>query len=175
MNVISLALQIVGALGGSMVPELVRALAGDKAADVASKIVNATTSALGSSDPAVIAAAAQADKDKALALIAAETERYRLQVSDTADARARDLQLRQSGGNVRANVMLIGVFAVMILVVLGVIVYRQSMTTEVIMMLGGVVGSCLTMLTQAFNFEFGSSRGSADKSDQLSGMIKKLV
>jgi hypothetical protein len=167
-------------LAANLVPSIAGMLLGSKAQSVTETVVNAAKEIFGTDDPGEIQAQIAADASKAdrfKAKLQADTEQYRIQVEDTISARGRDVEVRKlSGGtNARANVMLIGNFVAIIVIVLGIIFYRQDMPDGIAAILGGLVGNLATMLTQAFNFEFGSSRGSAEKSDQLTSMIAKVA
>jgi hypothetical protein len=110
-----------------------------------------------------------------------ETARLQAAVQDTVSARARDMEIRKlpgndgvpAGTNVRANVMLGGAFVSLLVIVVLLAVYRADLPDGIAAILGGLCGSLATMLTQAFNFEFGSSRGSSEKSNQMMGLLNK--
>jgi hypothetical protein len=180
------ALQIIGTLTGASKTvsavtgiggDLVKMLTGEKAGDVATAVLVAAKRVLGTDDPKQIELLIAQDRTKAdlaLAQMAADTERFKIQVEDTQDARARDTAIReQSGSNPRANVMLAGNFACIIAITLGLLFYRESMPDGIAAILGALIGNLATMLTQAFNFEFGSSRGSSEKSNQLTEMLTR--
>lgn len=184
MELIPLALKIVGGLVGSVgnsgaIPSIIGMLAGDKAEEVAGKIISGAQATFGTTDPKQIELAIQQDKSKAdliLARMNADLDAYRIQVDDTKSARERDTQVRAiTGTNVRANVMLIGAFLCLVTVLMGVLFYRASIPDGIAAILNTACGSLLTLLGQAFNFEFGSSRGSSEKTDQLTSMLSKAV
>ena len=106
---------------------------------------------------------------------AGQTERLKAAVSDTIDARARDVEIRKvpAGANVRANVMLAGAFFALIVVIAGVLAFRASIPDGIAAILNTICGSLLTMITLAFNFEFGSSRSSSEKSDVMASLLSK--
>lgn len=182
---IPLALQIVGLLTGAsgvassgIGNSLIRMLAGDKAESVADKVIAAAKQVFGTDDPKQIELAIQQDKSKAeLALkqMDKDLEEYRLQIDDTKNVRARDIDVRRiSGGtNARANVMLIGAFVCLCGVLAGTMVYRASIPDGVLAILNTACGSLLTLLGQAFNFEFGSSRSSSEKTGQMAAMLAR--
>lgn len=142
-------------------------------------------SALGTEDtPEAVHAALEADP-QALARVreaelahATELQRLRLQelqvnLADVADARARDTRLRQAGyRNTRADWM-IAAAGLILIACLGTLIFlRADLPGEavgIISTIAGIAGACLK---DAFQFEFGSSRGSKDKDGlmaQLSG------
>lgn len=111
-----------------------------------------------------------------------ETARLQASVQDTISARARDMEIRKlpggsegipAGTNIRANVMLAGAFTSLLVIVVLLAIYRADLPDGIAAILGGLCGSLATMLTQAFNFEFGSSRGSSEKSNQMMGLLSK--
>lgn len=184
---IPIALSILGALAphaGTIVGGLAGMLAGPKAEDAAKAIVDKTTSIFGTTDPEVIKAQIAADQSKAqiaIAQLQEATKEYEVEVSDRKDARARDLAIRQmvgvdgtpAGTNPRANVMLVGVFIMLISILVGSLLYRASIPDTVMAMLSMIAGGLVGNLTQAFNFEFGSSRSSSDKQATLNEIAKK--
>lgn len=186
---IPLALQIVGTLTGASSTigtvvgagsEIIKMLAGEKAGEVAEKIVRGAEAVFGTADPKQIELLIQQDKSKAdlaLAQMNNDLEAYRIQVDDIKSARERDVEMRKTtgGANNRANVMLAGNFCCIIVIVIGIIWFRASMPDGIAAILGGLIGNLATMMTQAFNFEFGSSRGSSEKTDQMASMISKMA
>lgn len=175
---------VLGALAphaGSIIGGLASMLGGPKAEEAAKSIVDTATKQFGTSDPEVIRARAAADTalaQQAVAAMQEATKAYEVEVSDRKDARMRDLEIRRipgsdgvpAGTNTRANVMLIGAFVSLLTVLTGTIYFRASLPDSIIGILQSTVGSLLTVITLAFNFEFGSSRGSSQKSDQIVDM-----
>lgn len=183
-DLIPIALNIVGSLmgagsGGGVASSIIGLLGGDKAGEVAEKVIGAAKSIFGTDDPKEIALAIQQDKSKAdlaLAKINGDLDAYRIQVQDTISARDRDVEVRKiSGGtNTRANVMLISAFACLMVILVAVVLYRTDIPDGVLALMNMSAGAILGMLVQAFNFEFGSSRASGEKSDQMAGMLSKM-
>lgn len=96
--------------------------------------------------------------------IKAEADRLR----DIQSARARDVQVRQINGgrNIRADILavtaiagLVGLCAALLFVDI-----PDGPARDVLLLLGG---GLLTLTKEVFSYEFGSSRGSAIKSEQL--------
>lgn len=91
-------------------------------------------------------------------------EERRAQLADVADARARDVALQQTGrNNVRADLMVLGATVGLIACLLTLVLYRDKVPAEavgIISTIAGLFGACLK---DAFTFEFGSSRSSANK------------
>lgn len=184
---VPIALQIVGSLatsgfGGGIVNFITSllGLGGTKADGVAEKVVAAAESIFGTRDPKQIELLIQQDKSKAdLALKRMENdlEEYRIQIEDIRSARGRDIEVRKmSGGtNARANVMLVGAFICLIFIIFGVLYFRASIPDGIAAILNTACGSLLTLLGQAFNFEFGSSRSSSEKTDQMANAMTNLT
>lgn len=101
-----------------------------------------------------------------------ETE---IQMEDRQSARAHQLR----AGAERGNYMLIGVSVAMTLCVLVIIVPNltggNELTAGQIGFLGTIAGALLKMLSDAFAFEFGSSRGSREKDEQQAEMRQSLL
>lgn len=154
-------------------PRLIEHFAGEKAgrvAEAAADVVGAVTgqdvrteSGLQSARKALRADPALAAKlEIELAQLAAQTEQARLQ--DVQDARARDIALRQAGdGSIRANIMLALAFAA-IIAIAALLVLRPGEVNDAISgFLIGIGGMFARNIGSAFDFEFGSSRGSREK------------
>lgn len=108
----------------------------------------------------------------------AELEAY---LTDRKDARARDVELRRLGetGNTRANVMLAMAFGA-IIVIAGALVLLNAygapneFTGAIFGFLTGIGGMFARNVGSAFDFEFGSSRGSQQKSQQLESLTNRF-
>lgn len=187
MEPISLAFGVLSAittaLGGpsAIISKITGLLAGKDAAAVAGKVVDTATKTFGSTDPEVIKAQIAADQTKLAAFqasVEADTKAYEIEVEDRKDARARDLELRKivddkgvpAGANPRANVMLGMAFCSFITIIFLTVWFRSTIPDGVLAILNASVGALLYMIGQAFNFEFGSSRGSSEKSNTISNM-----
>jgi len=182
---IPIALAILGALAphaGDIVGGIASMFGGKNAESVAKSVVDKATSVFGTSDPEKIKLLIAQDAtlaQKYIAEVQADTEQFRIQVADVQDARRRDIEIRKiatdekgtpAGTNTRANVMLIGAFMCFVIIIGGTMQFRASIPDGVLAILQTATGSLLTMLTLAFNFEFGSSRGSSEKSNQIADM-----
>ncbi len=176
MELIPIAFQLISALAssgiaGTVISGLAGMLGGTQAKDAAKAIVDTAVKTFGTSDPEQIKLLIAKDQAKAEMFakqLEADTAQYQIQVEDAKDARARDIAIQSvQGGNSRANVMLIGVFASFITIIVGTIYFRSSIPDGVLAILNMSCGGLIAMMTQAFNFEFGSSRGSAEKSALL--------
>lgn len=178
---------IVGAMGGpsAIISKIGGLLGGDKGAEVAGKVASTATQVFGSTDPEKIKLAIAQDQSKLAAFVAqvdSDTKMYQVEVEDRKDARARDLEIRKladdkgvpAGTNPRANVMLVMAFLMLGFILGLTILYRTTIPDGILAILQGACGSLLTMITLAFNFEFGSSRGSSEKSNTLQNITDTL-
>ena len=78
-----------------------------------------------------------------------------------------------AGTNARSNVMLVGAFVSFIVIISGTLHFRADIPDGVLAILNMSCGAILAMLGSAFNYEFGSSRASAEKSNQMADMLAK--
>lgn len=182
-------LPLIGVLA-QIVPSLISAVAGDKAGKVAGQVAEVAKAILGTDNPVdAEKALASLPPDKlvdlklGLAKIAAEAEASRQQASletlraelaDVSNARDRDNHIIQSGKtNHRANIMLAMTYASLVAVVAFLLYYKVDGASAVggaLLSLIGVLSGCLK---DAFGFEFGSSRSSADKTDMIARLSKQ--
>ena len=87
--------------------------------------------------------------------------------ADRASARDRDTKLKQTGyRNSRADLMILAV-AVALIVDIVLLWQNPELPQGIVAIFNMMVGACLKMLGDAFQFEFGSSRGSKEKDIQL--------
>lgn len=114
---------------------------------------------------------------------AAELEEFKASLADTESARARDIALRASGGsNTRANVLAFIAFAGLILC-LCTAIFLSMHTKDLDGQTGGLIigivvaiaGTFSAAIGAIYNFEFGSSRGSANKEGRLNDLAKAAV
>lgn len=96
-------------------------------------------------------------------------------IRDKENARTRDIAIINSGrNNRRADIMVISA-AVGLIVCLGVICFcKGDLPGEaigIISTIAGIFGACLK---DAYNFEFGSSRGSKEKDQTVANVLNKL-
>lgn len=162
-------------------PGLIKHFAGDKAGEVAEDVAGVVKKATGkdiSKPDELEEAKAILEKDPKLLLdfktelANIELNREKAYLADRQDARQRDVELRKTGDkNWRANIMLVCAFVAVITIsiVLGIMDKLQG---PVIGFLTTVGGMFARNIGTAFDFEFGSSRGSQIKTD---GMFKRLT
>ena len=105
----------------------------------------------------------EAEKDIELAII-----------RDKENARNRDIAIINSGHrNKRADIMVISAAAGLVVCLLSIILYQDKLPGEavgIISTIAGIFGSCLK---DAYNFEFGSSRGSKEKDQTVASILNK--
>ncbi len=159
---------LIPAAVAALAPMLVRmATDSPRAVAITEKVASAvleTTGVYASDAAAVEAAMADPETAAKLAQRLAEIEREEMQamLDDRANARGRDLEVRriEGGGNRRAD-MLIVVVVALLAAAAAALFWAEDETTRNVLSAGA--GMLLKMLGDAFAFEFGSSRGSADK------------
>lgn len=98
------------------------------------------------------------------ALIDATVRVEAMEHDDRADARARDIKVRElrGGQNDRQNVMIIGATVGLLACLLTLAFFRKEVPGEVVGIISTVAGIFGACLKDAFQFEFGSSRGSKE-------------
>lgn len=172
-------------------PSLVSLITGsDKAEDITQKtadVFSAVTGIdVGTADGAQRAADAL-ETDPALMaqltlnLRSVEADELKVLQKDVAEARRRDVDVMQMNGgqNWRANLMIIGAFLMLLTCVGGIVYVSQTdlnaaQTSLIQGPLGIIIGFLVKVLGDAFNFEFGSSRGSKQKAAQLDRLIPAM-
>lgn len=178
LPLIPLALGLVS----EFAPGLVRHFAGDKAGEVAEKVVGIAGALTGESEPDAMAAALRGNPELAAQFrqqsVDLELGLATLEIEDRRDARARDLAMRQAGQeNRRADLMIVGdvvgllacLTAMVAITVLGV----KGDVPPALLAMNGPIGTLAGFfgagLRDAHQFEFGSSRGSKQKDSVLAG------
>lgn len=156
-------------------PQIVKWLTGsDKAAEAAGQVVDIAEAVTGKRGPDAVGAM---ETDPALvlqfrtALLQVEADLDKAYLADRADARARDVALAQAGrNNRRADVMVVGAVVGLLACLFVLVFFRGQIPGEVVGIVSTIAGMFGACLRDAFQYEFGSSRGSADKS----ALIEKL-
>jgi hypothetical protein len=99
------------------------------------------------------------------AVLAADTKLEELYLADKANARTRDIEVRKldGGKNHRADIMLVAAFAAVIAIAALLALGKVDGATAVGGFLLTIGGMFARNIGTAFDFEFGSSRGSRDK------------
>lgn len=159
-------------------PGIIKLLTGsDKAEEVAGQVVGIAQTITGTSDGDAALAAIQADPGKVLefqqAMAAQQSDLEKAYLADIANARARDIEIVKSGRqNVRADVMIVLDALGLLACLAALFFYRSEMSGEVVALVSTIASIFGLCLRDAHQFEFGSSRGSAEKSDIISRMSK---
>lgn len=160
------------------VPGIIRLLTGsDKAEEVASKVVGIAQTITGTSDGDAALAAIKADPGKVLEFQQAMADRQadleKAYLADIANARARDIEIVKTGRqNVRADVMIVLDALGLLACLAALFFYRSEMSGEVVALVSTIASIFGLCLRDAHQFEFGSSRGSAEKSDIINRLSK---
>lgn len=156
------------ALAKEFLPGIVKHIAGDKAGEVAETVVGAAQTLTGTNTPEEAADALRANPELLatfrtnMATINAELDKAYL--ADRQNARDRDVKLKQAGyHNYRADIMLALAFISLVGIIWMLWSARLDMPDQIFAALNMAVGMLLKMIGDAFQFEFGSSRGSKEK------------
>lgn len=166
--VLPILIPLAAELAASTAPWLLRHFVGEKAGDTAEKVIAVAREVTGKADPEAAVAAIKADP---ALLLQFRTRAHELDndlqkafLADRQDARQRDVTIRAAGGrNTRADLMVAGAATVLISCLACLVLLKMELTGEavgIISTIAGIAGACLK---DAFQFEFGSSRGSKDK------------
>lgn len=177
----------IGAAAGGLLGVAFNALPGlqhllaDNAGTI-EKVQGTVAAVTGTSDPAQAQAALDADPDgiredlqRQLAEIA--NDRLKATLADVANARGRDIQVRTmtGGKNARSDVMLaiavIGIVACLSVAIIG----KIDGNSAIFGLIAGLVGMWSGCFKDAFQFEFGSSRGSQNKDGTIADLAMSTV
>lgn len=154
-------------------PAIVKWLTGsDKAEQAAGAVVDIAKRVTGNGTGEGALAALTADPSLVMqfrqAVMANEADLDKAFLADRQDARHRDIELAKAGrSNTRADVMVAidaaGLLACLIVLAL----YRANMPGEVVALISTIASIFGLCLRDAHQFEFGSSRGSQEKTELL--------
>lgn len=180
-------------IAGRFFPALAPKISGPEAVAVAREVVRAARSVARLDDaatPDAVMARLEAAEGPALSELKLQLETIALAREEAdlrrAEIEARDRQhardaylarIRDEDGPVtRQNVMLVGVVLALIICVVVATVPRteSDYSTAVLALITTIAGALLKMFSDAFAFEFGSSRGSKNKDLQISAFSQKL-
>ena len=157
-------------------PSLVGLAFGGSASAVATKVEAAVRDVFGTTDAAEVQAQVTADPAKADALKArldAETEQLRTELADVADARATSLALAQARsplawGSPVISVIVVSAFAA----VASVVVVEYGVESPVGQL---IAGALIAKFGTVVDYWLGSSKGSADRVDQIVSMLHESI
>ncbi|MBM3467883.1 MAG: hypothetical protein FJX71_00435 [Alphaproteobacteria bacterium] len=170
---------IAAALGlAGFAPIIARWLGGEHAQDVAAKVVDIAQKITGTLDPVEAIQRLQENSGMVSefqkAIIQVEAEIELAVMKDRQDARLRDIAIINAGrSNVRADVMVIAAAVGLVLCLLSLSFYSESLPGEaigIISTIAGIFGACLK---DAYTFEFGSSRGSKEKDQAVAALVER--
>ncbi len=169
MDPISIALGLA-----QFVPAITRWLGGDKAGDVAQQVVNTAETVTGKTgqaafDTITADSAAQLAFKQAMGAQADDLEKAYL--ADRASARTRDLGLAQSGRrNIRADILAYAAIGGLISLIWVLLVHAipEGPTRDILLILSGAL---VAIVKDVYGFEFGSSRGSEAKTEQITQLM----
>ncbi|MDR1476239.1 MAG: hypothetical protein LBI20_02875 [Holosporales bacterium] len=109
------------------------------------------------------------------ALINSEREIELAVIKDKDNARTRDIAIVNTGRrNIRADIMVIAAAVGLVACLATIVIYHKSLPGEaigIISTVSGIFGACLK---DAYNFEFGSSRGSKEKDQTVASILNKM-
>jgi hypothetical protein len=169
MDPISIALGL-----SQYVPSIVRWLGGDQAGDVAQKVVDTAQSITGKTGQAAVDAI-HADAAQQLAFqqaMAAQTEDLeKAYIADRASARTRDTAITQAGRrNLRADILAYAAIGGLISLIWVLLVHTiaEGPARDILLILSGAL---VAIVKDVYGFEFGSSRGSEAKTEQLTALM----
>ncbi|MDR3030960.1 MAG: hypothetical protein LBU35_01075 [Holosporales bacterium] len=170
-------LQAVLALA-QFVPAVSKLIGGSKIDAISKKIIDIAKAVTNAQNETDAVEKLKADKQLMTifqkALIDSEREIELALIKDKENARTRDIAIINSGKrNKRADIMVIAAAVGLIVCLLCLIFYQNDLPGEavgIISTIAGIFGSCLK---DAYNFEFGSSRGSKEKDFTVASIINK--
>lgn len=170
---LSLVIPAAIALASEFFPLLVTKIAGDKAGEVAEKVIDTAATIADLPENADVKDIISKIKGDKLALkeIQIQFELLNQQEHERIledRQKAREYQIAVGpGGRWRGNIMLAGVTLGLIACIWIVIGYKGSIEEGVLALVTTIAGAFLKMFSDAFAFEFGSSRGSKNKDLQV--------
>lgn len=146
--------------------------AGDTSTAVAEKVMGIAQAVAGTESPQQalerIAANATLQHEFKLRLLESTSQLDQLHLADRQDARRRDVDLARLGQhNTRADVMVAGAVVGLLACLAVLVFFKDKLPGEVVGIVSTVAGIFGACLRDAFQFEFGSSRGSRDKDELL--------
>jgi len=152
---------------------------GEKPVAVAEKLVGMAQSITGTRTPEHATEALRRDPELAqqfnLAVLAADVELEKAALADLQDARKRDIELRKltGGGNTRADMLILGAVLILLACLVVLVFFRMDIPGEAVGIISTIAGLAGACLRDAFQFEFGSSRGSKEKDALLAKQMQQ--
>jgi hypothetical protein len=184
--VLPLMIPAAVSLASEFFPLLVSKISGSRAGEVAEKVVETAAGVAGlegEKDPLKIIAALKGDSEKADAvrfhLEQLNLDEHQKVIDDRMSARAYQAQVGPQGR--RRGDWMLTVVGVGLVACIGVVVVPQLMgasdaiTETEIALISTIAGALLKMFSDAFAFEFGTSRASEAKDDQIAALKENLM
>lgn len=174
MSIIAAALAL-----SQFAPIISKWVGGNRAESIANTVVNIAKNVTNSNNEHDAIAKLQADTkliaDFKNEITKSEKEIELAIIKDKENARNRDIAIINMGmRNKRADIMVVAA-ALGLVICLGAITFFQDKlpgeAVGIISTIAGIFGSCLK---DAYNFEFGSSRGSKEKDYTVASMLNKF-
>ena len=159
-------------------PKIAKLLSGTKFDTISNKIIDIAKEVTNSANEKDAIEKLKTDKHMYLlfekALINSEREIELAVIKDKENARSRDIAIINSGKrNKRADIMVVCAAVGLISCLAVICLYQHDLPGEavgIISTIAGIFGGCLK---DAYNFEFGSSRGSKEKDLTVANIINK--
>lgn len=182
--VLPLLIPAAVSIASQVFPLLVTKIAGDKAGEVAEKVVNTAAAVAGlppDTPPDEIIRRVQGDPE------AMERLRYEFELLNQQEHEriledrqsARDYQIKVGAkGRTRGDWMLMGAGAGLVVCVLTIVIAQRvgsELADGELALLTTISGVLLKMISDAFAFEFGSSRGSKEKDEIITEFKQALT
>lgn len=173
MNIIAIALAL-----SQFVPIISKWVGGKTAENTAQMVVNIAKKVTDSIDEKDVLYKLQHDAQLVAefqkAILESEKEIEIAILKDRESARNRDIAIINTGRrNKRADIMVLAAAFGLIVCLAVICLFEQNLPGEavgIISTIAGIFGSCLK---DAYNFEFGSSRGSKEKDQTVASIINK--
>lgn len=148
----------------------------DTAASVAGQVIGIAKTVTGKGTPEAAVDVLKADPALALqfetTVMANETALINAYLSDTQDARKRDIELVKAGvNNHRANV-LAGAALLLVMICLMIVVWSSNADDFAKATISLILGRALGWVEQLFSFEFGTTRANKTKDDTINNLTK---
>ena len=171
----SLATALGGPLAGMAVGAISKAIAGTPEADPAQVAAQIASS----NDPDLLLKLKQADNDFAEQMKKMDVDLESLNTQDKASARAMQIATKDVVPRNLAYTM-VGFFSVYSVLSLFLMIHyggrvSEAVLTPVATLAGGVLTYSIREVSSVFSFYFGSSSGSADKTEVLGDTLKTAV
>lgn len=159
-------------------PYIAKWLGASKVSDTAQKILNIAKEVTKSMSDAEalekLKESPSLSNDFHKAILASKRDIELAILQDKENARQRDIAIMNSGRkNKRADIMVVAAAFGLVTCLLAIILYEDHLPGEavgIISTVAGIFGSCLK---DAYNFEFGSSRGSKEKDQTVASFLNK--